>query len=247
MFLSQDKENKDQTNEQILRRFNSVSINPSVGLSYKLTELITPGISVSYRNIILRDTESPINAPKEGIQAFGISPGIGIAHSTWDGYFLNGNNLSLKYNYTIVAGGDDVHSASLNAAASHSLVPGFRVTAKSGIIFATSSASPFFESSGMSAAVNILPQTYSAVDFAGISLGLEKYLFQFRFGTVSVSAAYQAVYSYGELLHRQFDHGPAAMVQMYFSRVAIPGMGLGAAYNADKNVWQYAFNIGMAF
>jgi hypothetical protein len=37
------------------------------------------------------------------------------------------------------------------------------------------------------------------------------------------------------------------MLQMYLSRVAIPGVGLGGAYNVDKNTWQYAFNIGMAF
>jgi hypothetical protein len=34
---------------------------------------------------------------------------------------------------------------------------------------------------------------------------------------------------------------------MYFSRVAMPGVGLGAAYNVDKNVWQYAINAGMTF
>jgi hypothetical protein len=37
------------------------------------------------------------------------------------------------------------------------------------------------------------------------------------------------------------------MLQMYFNRIAIPGMGLGGAYNADKNTWQFAFNIGMMF
>jgi hypothetical protein len=34
---------------------------------------------------------------------------------------------------------------------------------------------------------------------------------------------------------------------MYFSKIAFPGMGLGAAYNVDKDTWQYAFNIGMMF
>jgi hypothetical protein len=247
MFLSQDKENIDQMDEQILRRFNSMTINPSIGLSYKLTDMITPNISIGYKGIMLRDTDKPVNAPEDGVHAISISPGVSIHNDTWDGYFLNGIDASLKYNYTLVIDNDDVHSASLNASLNQSIVPGFRVTAKSGILFATSSASPFFESSPINAAVNILPQTYSAVDFAGISLGLEKYLFKFRFGTVSISAAYQAVYSHGELLHHQFDHGPVAMMQMYFSRVAIPGMGLGAAYNVDKNVWQYAFNVGMAF
>jgi hypothetical protein len=125
----------------------------------------------------------------------------------------------------------------LNAALNQSIIPGLRSTAKTGIVFATDSALPFFESSSINSSVNILLQKYSAVDFAGVSVGLEKYLFKFSFGTVSASAAYQAVYSHGELLHHQFDHGPAAMIQMYFSKVAFPGMGLGGAYNVDKDTW----------
>jgi hypothetical protein len=99
----------------------------------------------------------------------------------------------------------------------------------------------------MSGAVNILPTSYSAARIAGVSAGLEKSLFKFSFGTVSISAAYQAVYSHSDLLPRQFDHGPVAMLQMYFSRLAMPGVGLGGAYNVDKNVWQYAFNVGITF
>ncbi|GHU82479.1 hypothetical protein FACS189468_6740 [Spirochaetia bacterium] len=247
MFLSQDKENTDQRDELTLRRYNSITINPSFGLSYKLTDLIMPSISVGYKNVMLRDTDSPVNAPEDGVQTISISPGIGIIHNTWDGYFLNEKSASLKYNYTLVVGDDDVHTVSLNAALTHSFIPGFRVTAKSGIIFATPSSSPFFESSPINASVNILPQTYSAVDFSSLSLGLEKYLFKFKFGTVSISAGYQVVYSNGELLHNQFDHGPVAMLQMYLSGIAIPGVGLGGAYNVDKNVWQYAFNVGMTF
>jgi outer membrane protein assembly factor BamA len=102
MFLFQDKESVDQKDEEILRRFNSMTINPSIGLSYKLTDLITPSISVGYKNVMLRDTDSPVNAPENGVQAMSITPGIGILHNTWDGYFLNEKSASLKYNYTFI-------------------------------------------------------------------------------------------------------------------------------------------------
>jgi hypothetical protein len=247
MFLHQDKENIDQKDEQTLRRYNSITINPSFGLSYKLTELITPSISVGYKNVMLRDTESPINAPEDGVQAVSIAPGIGIIRNTWDGYFLNEKSSSLKYTYNFVIGGDDIHSVTLNGTFNHSIIPGFRVTAKTGMVFATPFASPFFESSSVNASVNILPQKYSAVDFAGVSLGLEKYIYKFKFGTLALSAAYQIVYSHGDLLEHQFDHGPAAMLQMYLSGIAIPAVGLGGAYNVDKDTWQYAASIGVAF
>jgi outer membrane protein assembly factor BamA len=247
-FSRQENENTDQTGEQILRRYNSMSIHPLAGLSYSLSEHIMPGLSLAYRYVALRDTESPINAPENGIQGITLSPSIHLRfNNIWDGYFLNEKSFSLKYEYTFVIGGDDVHSVSVNANFNHSLIPGFKFTAKSGMVFATSSASPFFESSPMSAAVNILPTSYSAAQIAGVSLGLEKHLFKFSQGTLSLSAAYQGVYSHGYLLDRQFDHGPVAMLLMYFSKLALPAVGLGGSYNVAKNTWQYAFNMGMQF
>jgi hypothetical protein len=224
-----------------------MSIHPTAGLSYQLSELVTAGIGLSYQNVMLRETEHPLNESANGTQGISLSPNIGIRHNTWDGFFLNENHASLKYEYTLVVGGDDVHSVSLNAAFNHSIIPGFRFIARSGMVFSPLSASPFFESSPMNAAVNILPASYSAASIAGISVGLEKCLFKFKLGTVSLLAAYQAVYSHSGLLPHQFDHEPVAILQMYFSRLAMPGMGLGAAYNVDKDIWQYAFNMGMTF
>jgi hypothetical protein len=119
--------------------------------------------------------------------------------------------------------------------------------AKSAVIFATPSSSPFFESSPINATVNILPQTYSAVDYSSLSAELEKSLYKFKWGLISISAGYQIVYSNSELLRNQFDHGPVAMAHLFLNRVAIPAIGLGGAYNVSKNTWQYAFNVGMNF
>jgi hypothetical protein len=246
-FNLQENENTDQTGEQTLMRYNSMSIKPSFGLSYQLTELITSSITLSYQYDTLRDSDNPINAPEKDMHGITVSPGISIRHNTWDGYFLNEKQISAKYEYTFVVDDTDIHSVSMNASFNHSIVPGFRFIAKSGLVFATPSAAPFYDSSQMNAAVNILPQQYAAVDFAGLSVGLEKYLFKFKFGTLSISTAYQVVYSDGDLLAYQFDHGVVGMLQMYLSRVAIPGIGLGGAYNVDKNTWQFAFNIGMSF
>jgi hypothetical protein len=246
-FSLQENENTDQTGKQVLQRYNSMSIHPLFGLSYSLSEHITPSLAFSYRNVTLRDTENPLNAPENGVQGVTVSPSISIRNtSTWDGYFLNEKHLTLKYDYTFVFGDDDVQSVSLNAAFNHSIIPGFRIVAKSGAVFATPSAAPFFMQSP-STTVNILPTSYYATDFAGISLGLEKHLFKFAHGTLSLSAAYQAVYAHGDLSAHQFDHGAAAMLLVYFSKLALPAIGLGGAYNVTKNTWQYAFNAGMAF
>jgi hypothetical protein len=171
----------------------------------------------------------------------------------WDGYFLNEKKISVKYDYTLAIGDSGthpvshVHAGAISATFNHSFLPGFRISANSGIAFSTPSASPFFAFSPIAAAVNILPSKYSATSFVGLSVGLEKSLFGFKWGTLAISAAYQVAYSDGDLLRHQFDHGPTAMLLLYLNRVAIPGIGLGGAYNVAKNTWQYAFNVGVTF
>jgi hypothetical protein len=246
-FSLQENKTTDQAGEKTLRRYNSMSIKPVLGLLYSPGEHSTAGVSVAYRYVAPRDTEDPVNAPEEGTRGITLSPNIGVRYNSWDGYFLNENSASLKYEYTFVIDGDDIHSVSLNAAFSCSIIPGFRLMAKSGAVFAAPSASPFFETAPMNGLANIFSARYSAVNIAGVSLGLEKYLFKFKAGTVSMSAEYQAVYSHSGLLPHQFDHGASAMLRLYFAGLALPGMGLGGAYNADKNVWHFAFSFGMTF
>jgi hypothetical protein len=247
MFSLRENENQDQKGD-VLRSYNSMSINPGAGLSYQLSEFITPAFDLSYKYVALRDSDDPVNAPEKGVHGITLSPSVTLQMpSIWDGYFLNEKKASVKYEYTLVVDDTDVHAASLTAAFSHSILPGFRVIANSGIVFATPSAAPFFSSSSTVSGVSILPQKYSAVNFAGLSAGLEKSIVKFKFGTLSLSASYQVVYSGGDLLSNQFDHGPAAMLQLYLSKVAIPGIGFGAAYNVPKNTWQIAASMGVSF
>jgi hypothetical protein len=254
MFTMRENTDKDQAGTQILRSYKSMVINPSAGISYQLSELLTPGIGLAYKYIMLRDSDNPVNAPENNVHGITFSPNINIHWpGIWDGYFLNEKQISVKYDYTLAIDETDehsisnIHSVSLTAAFNHSFIPGFRVFANSGIVFATPSASPFFASTEINAAVNILSPKYTAVNFAGLSLGLEKSLFKFKFGTLAISAAYQAVYSHGDLLTHQFDHGPVAMLLLYLNRVALPGVGLGGAYNVARNAWQYAVNVGVTF
>jgi hypothetical protein len=242
----QNNEKTDQTVDKIFRRFNTLTINPSVSVMYSLTDLLTPSLCVSYRNSLLRETENPLNDPEDGIQAVTITPGIGIRHSSWDGYLLSEKSADLNYNYSIGVGSKDMHSVTLDAMIQHSIVPGFRVASKVGLLFSSSSDVPYFEKPPVSA-INILPITYSAANYAGLSLGLEKHLFKFRYGTVAASLVYQIVYSDGEFLRNQFDHGPAFFAQWYFSRLAVPGLALGGAYNVAKRHFEFAFSTGVNF
>ncbi|MDR3166878.1 MAG: hypothetical protein LBT93_02955, partial [Treponema sp.] len=93
----------------------------------------------------------------------------------------------------------------------------------------------------------ILPRFFSARQYGGVSLGLEKYLFKISAGTLSILASYQGGYSQGEILGYQFDHGLAGALSGYLSKLALPALGLGAAYNLSARFFQASFSMGMSF
>jgi outer membrane protein assembly factor BamA len=102
MFMHQDAEHTDQTRNEILRRFNKLSINPEFSVSYLLTNSITTALGVSYHYIALTDTDNPVNAPDFGVQALGLSPRISFRTASLDGYLLSEKSVSLSYMYRFI-------------------------------------------------------------------------------------------------------------------------------------------------
>jgi hypothetical protein len=243
-YTTQEREDMDQE-KNVYRRFNTNSVSASIGLSYPVTEWLTTNLSLSYQNNVLGDTDAPIRAPTEGAQTIGVGPSVSARHSEWDGYFLSEQSVAITYTYGLGIESPSVHSISLRGTYEKSLVPGFRLNARTGVVFAPS-ATAFFESSPSSAGVDILPSNFSAKNYAGASVGLEKYLLKFSFGTVSALAAYQVVWSEGAVLGHQFDHGVAGAVRLYLSKLAIPAIGFGASYNVSAKLFQFTFSMGMS-
>jgi hypothetical protein len=126
-----------------------------------------------------------------------------------------------------------------------SIVPGFRTSIRSGLLWEPL-VPVLFESPPSAAEVAILPRSFSARHYAGLSLGLEKYLFTMSFGTCSVLTAWQMVYSHGSILKDQFDYGISGAVFFYMSKLAIPALGVGAAYNIPAEYFQFSFSLGMS-
>jgi hypothetical protein len=244
-YADRNRADTDQT-KSVIRQFNTMSAGGGAGLNYSFTGFLSASISAGVQSHILRETAAPIAMPGQGILDIGITPSLSIRHTEWDGYFLSGQEASVNYVYHIGLDGSSFHSVSFSGAFVKSLVPGFRVDIKTGVTYAPE-APVFFESSPSAARVDILPSTFSARNYAGASAGLEKYLIRFGFGTLSVSAAYQALWSEGPILGRQFDHGPAGGIRLYLSRLAVPAVGFGVAYNVRAEYLQGTFSVGMSF
>jgi outer membrane protein assembly factor BamA len=240
--------NRADTDEikSVIRRFNTTSAGGGAGLNYSFTAFLSAGISAGVQNHTLHETAAPIAMPEEGMLDIGIAPSLSIRHTEWDGYFLSEQGASVNYVYHTGLDGSSFHSVSFSGAFVKSIAPGFRVDIKTGVTYAPE-APVFFESSPQAARVDILPSAFSARNYAGASAGLEKHLVKFGFGTLSVAAAYQAVWSEGPILGRRFDHGPSGGLRFYFSRVAVPAVGLGVAYNVRAEYLQGTFTVGMSF
>jgi hypothetical protein len=232
--------------ETVHRRFSADRLRFSLGIRYSFTDILSAGISVSFSNISMNEISDPIDAPENGAMLLGFSPRLTIQSSSWDGILLSQHSLSVDYDYNYGFSGSSYHEFGLRATYEQSIVPGFRITLRSGAVW-KSSADPLYEGGPSSAQVDILPRDFSARNYAGLSAGFEKYIFNFSWGTFSVHAAWQIVFSEGLISGNEFDNGPSAGIRLYLNRIAIPALGLGAAYNINSGLFQLAFSMGMSF
>jgi hypothetical protein len=244
-FSRQERVNADQNN-RALRRFSIDTIRVAAGLSYTLTEALAASLRFSFENKALRDNADAFNAPTAGAMALGIGAGVSWRQSGWDGYLLSERSASLDYTGTLGLASPSFHAVKGRVVYERSLIPGFKLNLHGGGIYAPD-APPLFETGPQSAQVNILPSSFSAQHYVGASVGLEKYLFKFPFGVLSLLAAYQTVYSYGPLLDHTFDHGVVGMLAFYLSKIAIPALNGGIAYNVAAHYLQGSFSLGMSF
>jgi hypothetical protein len=247
-FSSGKRKDVDQNNK-VLRSFDQNSISLMAGLNFNLlknSNLLSASSNFSYNEKILRNSETAINGPENGLRSFNTGLRLSLNRSSWDGYLLSQEEASLQYTFHMASGGYYFQSLNLRAVWEKSLFPGFRLVMRTGLVY-DPNAPIFFESSPSSAQVDILPRSFSAKNYVGVSAGLEKYLFKFPIGILSVAASYQLVYSYGSILGDSLDHGVMGKLSFYLSQLAIPAIGLGAAYNVKENYFQMIFSMGMSF
>ncbi|MCL2801387.1 MAG: hypothetical protein FWD28_06490 [Treponema sp.] len=244
-FSSQEHESTDRY-ETIQSRFDADRFRVSLGINYSFNDTFTGLFNASFSNIIIKESSNAVNPPAEGSMVIGFSPGLSIRSSNWDGYFLSQQSLSLDYRYNLAIEGDSYHQAEYSGIFEYSIIPGFRMCIKSGGMW-KSSLQPLFEEGAQKSQVSILPRNYSAIYYTGFSAGLEKYIYKNQWGILSVMAAYQCVFSFKVNSNLEFDHGIFGGMFFYLSRLALPAIGVGGAYNFTSGVYKFNFSAGMSF
>ena len=248
IFSRGTQHNRDQDNND-LRRFDFDAVSLNAGLNVPLlkdSDLLSASTQLSFSDISLRNTKQALNGPDGGLRLFGAGEEISIRKSSWDGYLFSQKAASLRYLCRMPLNSSPFQSIRFQGTWQKSLVPGFRINLQAGLLF-DPDAPILAESPPFVAEVAILPRDFSARDYAGGSAGLEKYIVKTPIGTLSVSAAYQLVFSRGSILGTSLDHGVLGMLTFYLNRLAIPALGLGLSYNVTKNYLQGSFALGMSF
>jgi hypothetical protein len=244
-FSRQERYDTDQ-NEEDIRAFHIDSLMASAALSFSFREIWQMSFGLSYGQKILQDRGSSLMPPPSDLRTLGFEAGLSVKKSSWDGYLLSEESASAKCTWHQGIESPSFYSLKFTLIWEKSVIPGLRFKVRSGGMYAPQ-APVLAESSPSVAKVDILPASFSAKNFAGASLGLEKYLFKTSFGTLSVLGSWQAVFSHGSILGDQFDQGPAGALSFYMSRLAIPAFSVGAAYNLSSGHFQGSFSLGMSF
>ena len=249
MYDMREFEDHDRE-ERILRRYSAGKLIASMGLSYPLAGNLSANAAFSYTDISLKNDNRSIDPPAEGAKLLGFSPGLSFNSSRWDGYLLSQRNASLSYSFNLALAGSSYHQLEFRGIFEQPLAPGFRFNLRSGVIWksvAGSGTSPLFEEGPYNSQVDILPRRFSALRYAGISAGLEKYIIKLPFGTLSVTGSWQYVASHRPDSGFEFNQGPAGGLSFYLSRLALPAFGAVMAYNMNSQRFQFGFNMGMSF
>ncbi|MDR2477392.1 MAG: hypothetical protein LBD18_06375 [Treponema sp.] len=246
-FARRERRDKNQNNED-LRVYDVDAISALAGLSFRLLktqDFLNAAVNITYDEKILTNPGNGMNEPESGLRVFGAGGEIALRTSSWDGYFLSQQALVLNYAWMYVPDGCSFHAAKLKLNYEKSLIPGFRLNLNSGLAFYPG-VPVLFETDPVSSCTSILPPYFAARHYAGLSLGLEKHIVKFSFGSISLGAAYQGVYSQGSIAGDSFDHGPVGTVSFYLSKIAIPALGVGVAYNVKENFFQGSFTLGIS-
>ena len=247
MFMYGRQEVNDVDKDEVIHRmYVTDRLRLSVGLNYSFMEFFTGSFAVSFTDISLNNNNNALNPPETGAAYIGINLGASIRQSGWDGFFLSQQSFSLGFNYNHLISGTPFFQADFRGVYEQPLVPGFRLNIRTGGVW-KSTSNPLFEEGQQKAQVSILPRNYSALHYAGISIGLEKSLFKTSWGMLSIKGSWQAVLSHGLISDFEFNHGPSCEIQFYLSRLALPAIGGGIAYNMNSGLYQFNFSLGMSF
>jgi hypothetical protein len=183
---------------------------------------------------------------------FHIAPRITWQTSSWDGYLIAKQEASISYNAAIGlnAATHTRQFVSAELTYQRSLVPGFLFEATAAGVYSIyadlySEIRPAAQGATLPV-TPIVSASFQAYHYAGARVGIEKYIYKWKYGTLAFLLNYQILGSFLPELNWRFDHGFGAGVSFYMSRLAIPALQVLHNYNIQRNNFSVAFAVGIS-
>ncbi len=232
--------NVEDDRERELISYDAAALDAAFTLRRNLGETVAVETGLGFRERAVEDGEVA------AARVVPVSIGLSARDAEWDGVFLSERSAESKAGYAFGLVGEGFAWAEGRIGYERPFFPGLRAVMRAGA-FAAPEAPIALAEGPAAAAVSILPTKFRAESLAGFSAGLEARVFGFRAATVSALAAYQMALADAPLAGTVFAQGIALGVRLYLSKIAIPAVDLGAAWNAETGLWRGAFGVGMRF
>ncbi|MCL1993556.1 MAG: BamA/TamA family outer membrane protein [Spirochaetes bacterium] len=243
IYQDSDVRNLDRY-ETVHRRYSTSSLRFLFGIEQPLSENLSVFFNTRLNHLTIREDEASFNHPQSGATHLRFNPGVSLQTRSRDAYFLSVQGLSLGYYYNWGIPGNSFHEVEFQGVFERPIAYRLRWSIRSGAVW-RSGSDPLAEDGPQSAQVHILPGRFSAMHYAGLSLGMERVIARFNWGFFTVLGSMQSVFSYGPIGGRQFDWGPTGELRMYLTRLPLPAFGLNTAYNVSSRRFQLSITVGM--
>ena len=231
----------EDSDENLLRTYESDEIRFGLLLSYPLTEGLSVSAGWGY------DRSTTRNSPVPDLNSTGLAAGIEWEEIYYDIPYEYGLSARAGYGWNLGLGETENYQR-VTSRISWGLKPFGRqllqLRADAGWIDRAPVQNQF-RLGGRPGTLTLPMGKIGAEDYASASLIWNTPLWSFRGGTLSARAFYEGGYYSSDLIDPVLFHGPGAGLELYINNLAIPAIQMNIAWNLETGVYQFSAGVGM--
>ncbi len=232
--------------DDIILQYKATTFSASASLKEKLSENTSASLGFTFstlREKDIRGYEDIVDSIKIG----SIHTDLEYSKSDWNGWFTStaGARLSAKLSFSNDRNYQYAQTYSARVGFQKPILPRLRLLSQiSGTIGKNNHISNYSGRGAISS--TIISDKFVSQRLFGSSAGLEFAPAKLKFGIISVYSNYEAIYVQDYDGKYKFNQGFNFGSKLYLSKIAIPALSLGLAYNITQKKMYYAFSLGVA-
>lgn len=242
-FVSDSTSTHTNAEDYVTLKYKAFSLSTSARLLYKISQTMNASFGAGYS--FFNPHESPwMRRTNTG----SLSASWSVSKSSWNGYFLSSNALTVSGALLFSDNADFnfAQSASLNGSLQVPLASRFRLINGLASFYGNNLYYPNYVGR-RAGGVSVLPSNFTTTKIAGIFSGFEGALVKGKYGMLSIYAFYEVAFTQDWDKSLYVGHGPEAGLRVYLAKIAFPAFSMGASYNITNREFQYSFSGGVSF